>query len=69
MWEKVLQLLDIGCWHRHLSLPFSPAPPQTSATTSAAPQMLRPYRSDTYVVCLDCGRHFEYDWSQMRVLK
>lgn len=27
--------------------------------------------SDTglYVVCLDCGRHFDYDWSQMRVVR
>ena len=69
MWERVLQHLDIGCWHRHLSLPFSPAPPRCSASSPHAPQMLPPYRSETYVVCLDCGRHFEYDWSQMRVLK
>lgn len=22
----------------------------------------------TYVVCLDCGKEFAYDWNQMRVL-
>jgi hypothetical protein len=22
----------------------------------------------TYVVCLDCGREFPYDWSQMKML-
>jgi len=22
-----------------------------------------------YVVCLDCGRKFEYDWTNMRVIR
>jgi hypothetical protein len=22
----------------------------------------------TYVVCLDCGKEFPYDWSQMRIV-
>jgi hypothetical protein len=25
-------------------------------------------RSGTYVVCLDCGKEFPYDWQQMRVV-
>jgi len=24
---------------------------------------------ETYIVCLDCGQHFAYDWEQMRVAK
>ena len=24
---------------------------------------------ETYVVCLECGTEFQYDWQQMRVLK
>lgn len=24
-------------------------------------------RSGTYVVCLDCGKEFAYDWNAMRV--
>ncbi len=24
-------------------------------------------RNNTYVVCLDCGREFDYDWQEMRV--
>jgi len=24
-------------------------------------------RHGTYVVCLDCGQEFRYDWKQMRV--
>jgi hypothetical protein len=23
----------------------------------------------TYVVCLDCGKEFAYDWEEMRVVK
>ena len=23
---------------------------------------------ETYVVCLDCGHKFEYDWSKMRIV-
>jgi hypothetical protein len=26
------------------------------------------FGSGTYVVCLDCGREFSYDWLQMKVL-
>jgi len=25
--------------------------------------------SDTYIVCLDCGREMPYSWNEMRVLK
>jgi len=24
-------------------------------------------KRDTYVVCLDCGREFGYDWNEMRI--
>ena len=23
----------------------------------------------TYVVCLDCGREFPYDWSEMKIVR
>ena len=25
-------------------------------------------KRDTYIVCLDCGKEFPYDWQQMRVV-
>jgi hypothetical protein len=65
MFEKILQLLSIACAHRKLSQPFTAG---TSAPRSdnwdaveAAP--------GHYVVCLDCGKKFAYDWSNMRVVR
>jgi len=50
-------LLDLlfGCRHRHTSFPVSPA------VKPGAPQ------AAIYIVCLDCGKHFQYDWEHMRV--
>lgn len=57
-----LNLLDIlfGCWHRHLSFPMSAKRGQNR------PKAAR--ETGIYVVCLDCGKEFSYDWEQMRVL-
>ena len=69
MWDLLLTLLPVGCRHRHTSLPFSSA--STTGRTSRQEQWDRIAPSDTgpYVVCLDCGKHFDYDWSRMRVVK
>lgn len=68
MVNRILQMLSIRCSHKKLSQPFSAAPtagrrPSSSSNwdTPAAP-------SSHYVVCLDCGRKFEYDWSNMRMM-
>jgi hypothetical protein len=56
---KVFDML-FGCWHKRVSFPI---------TRKVAPQ--RPQESQcsgTYIVCLDCGKEFAYDWKQMRVL-
>jgi len=47
----------LGCSHRRLTRPTTPLskPDQPSA--------------ETYVVCLDCGRQFAYDWDHMRIGK
>ena len=50
-----------GCAHRRTTFPMTPrasgGPEQSSS------------RSDTYIVCLECGRHFDYDWTTMRIVK
>ena len=57
-----LNLIDLvfGCWHRHLSFPISAKPGQRRSEAARA--------TGTYVVCLDCGKEFSYDWEQMRVI-
>jgi hypothetical protein len=47
--------LFLGCHHRRTSFPLSP-----SAKPGAA-------HEDMYVVCLDCGKRFHYQWDQMRI--
>ncbi len=55
---RLLFALTLGCRHRHKSFPFTPV-------QRRAPSGID--RTGTYVVCLDCGKTFDYDWSQMRM--
>jgi hypothetical protein len=43
-----------GCTHRHYTFP----------------RMVRREGADsnTYVVCLDCGKKFPYDWQEMKIV-
>lgn len=48
-----------GCRHSRYSFPL---------TIRAGARRASPVsRVGTYVVCLDCGREFAYDWQAMRV--
>lgn len=49
-----------GCWHKHLTFPL------TARRGTSRPIAAR--HTGTYVVCLDCGKEFAYDWKQMRVV-
>jgi hypothetical protein len=49
-----------GCWHSHYSFPITVRP--GSHRNEAASL------TGTYVVCLDCGREFPYDWNEMKVI-
>lgn len=53
---KLLDLL-FRCSHRRLSRPLTPASVRGSP------------RGTTYVVCLDCGKHFAYDLKAMKLGK
>jgi len=68
MVEKLLQVLSLTCRHRKTTQPF----------TASDGAVVRKKNSDWdavglgpshYVVCLDCGRKFGYDWQNMRMLK
>ena len=57
----MMTLVDMlfGCWHKNYSFPIT-------AKGRSASEAARV--TGTYVVCLDCGREFPYDWKSMRVV-
>jgi predicted transcriptional regulator len=68
MLERVLQFLGFFCRHRHTSQPFS-AVVETFGASSADWNPVQSVKTGHYIVCLDCGKHFPYDWSKMRIVK
>lgn len=48
-----------GCSHSRTTFPLTP-----SRRTQLSPETSR---QGTYVVCLDCGKEFDYNWKDMRV--
>ena len=50
-----------GCSHKKLSFPITVRGARRRNTQAAA-------ITGTYVVCLDCGHEFPYDWNEMRVV-
>ncbi len=67
MLEKILQLLSVSCRHRKMSQPFSAAVPVVAPSSAEWDSVGAP--ATHYVVCLDCGRKFQYDWQNMRVVR
>ena len=55
-------LLDMlfGCWHSNLSFPLTMKRGMRRRAAAAV--------TGTYVVCLECGREFAYDWDEMRIV-
>ena len=56
---KILDAL-FGCWHKQISFPQTSKPGQRRCEAAT--------QTGTYVVCLDCGTEFAYDWKTMRIL-
>ncbi len=56
------RLMDMffGCRHSRYSFPVT--------LRGAVRRNPASSLTGTYVVCLDCGREFPYDWQQMRVI-
>ena len=57
-----MTFLDVlfGCSHKNLSFPI---------TVRGARRRPQAAVTRTYVVCLDCGHEFPYDWEEMRVVR
>jgi hypothetical protein len=66
MFEKVLQLLSMTCRHGRITQPFTASTAVAARGSSWEPVGVGPSH---YVVCLDCGKKFTYDWEQMRVVR
>ncbi|HZS95205.1 MAG TPA: hypothetical protein VFA40_00390 [Terriglobales bacterium] len=56
---KVFDAL-FGCWHPRYSFPITVKAGLRRNKAAAL--------TGTYVVCLDCGKEFGYDWQEMRVV-
>jgi hypothetical protein len=68
MLEKILNLLSFGCRHSRMTKPFYlDRWPHGRAQADRAEDI--PRHCSHYVVCLDCGRRFGYDWGEMKVIK
>lgn len=50
-----------GCAHRRCTFPI------TAKIAGPAPSGGKPSKT-TYVVCLDCGKEFPYDWQEMKLV-
>jgi hypothetical protein len=48
----------LGCAHKRTTFPLTP---------SRRLKLSEGARSGTYIVCLDCGKEFDYNWKEMRI--
>ena len=60
--EEKVTILDalFGCWHKRTGFPITSKPGQRRCEAAS--------QTGTYVVCLDCGSEFPYDWKKMRIV-
>jgi len=61
--DEAMSVLNVlfGCWHRRCSFPLTV---RGKLRRRAAASV-----TGTYVVCLDCGKEFPYDWNAMKRVK
>ena len=58
-----MSILDalFGCSHKKLSFPITVRGVRRRSPAASA--------TGTYVVCLDCGQEFPYDWNAMKLVR
>ncbi|MGI9102335.1 MAG: hypothetical protein ACR2IF_07795 [Terriglobales bacterium] len=58
----IRNMLDMffGCWHKRYSFPITTKSGHRRSEAASV--------TGTYVVCLDCGKEFPYDWQEMKVV-
>jgi len=60
MFQSLVNTL-FGCAHSRTTFPMTPGRGSKALSGQNAAHL------GTYVVCLDCGKEFAYDWKTMRV--
>ena len=62
LWSYLVSWFNafFGCSHKHTTFPLTPARKASKASSGSV-------RIGTYVVCLDCGQEFRYNWKEMRM--
>ena len=57
-----MSLFDLvfGCSHKHCSFPITVRGKSRRSPAASV--------TGTYVVCLDCGQEFPYDWQEMKLV-
>ena len=60
MLQSLLNSL-FGCSHQRTTFPLTPG------RKPSGPAVLGATRNGTYIVCLDCGKEFAYNWTEMQV--
>ena len=53
--------LMFGCSHQRLSFPITVRGARRRTKAAAV--------TGTYVVCLECGQEFPYDWKEMKLVR
>ena len=59
MIDSLLNTL-LFCAHRRTTFPMTSRPRNASSTVAIGKR--------TYVICLDCGKEFSYNWEEMRIV-
>ncbi len=60
MFSDIIDML-FGCSHKNYSFPITAKKGSSNHSHAASV-------TGTYVVCLDCGKEFPYDWNKMKIL-
>ncbi len=61
MFDSLLNAV-FGCSHHRITFPLTPS--RRAPNHASVPPA---QRHGMYVVCLDCGKEFAYDWEDMRI--
>lgn len=67
MVEKLLQIFSLACRHNRTTQPFTAS--VASVASSSHDWESVGSGPSHYVVCLECGKKFAYDWQKMKMMR